>query len=137
MVLGIALVMLIIGILTIVRGRLTVASNRVVVGVPARLLGVLALMPLPAAVVAVFIYLAIHAPDDPDQFTRDNEQTLNVIKKVVVVAIPVLVFGIGAVIGVSPAEARRSEGGRRHEAAESGHEVADRPRGRERPNWER
>jgi hypothetical protein len=137
MILGIAVVMLVIGILAIVRGRLRVASNRVVVGVPARLLGVLALMPLPAAVVAVFIYLAINAPDDPQQFTRDNERTLDVIKKVVVVAVPALVFGIGAVIGVSPAEAEMLIRRGRHRREADVYDESGRERSPERQEWER
>ena len=139
MILGIEIAMLVIGILAIVRGKMTVTGSKVVLGVPARLLGLLALTPLPVAFVAVFGYIAINQPVDPEQFAQDKKWTIIAIEAVVVISIAVLVFGIGAAIGVSPAEAQRLErrGRRRYEDDEDDYELDDRQRRRERHEWER
>ena len=49
MILGIEIALVIIGLLALVRGRMTVTASRVVEGIPARLLGLLALTPIPIA----------------------------------------------------------------------------------------
>ena len=56
MVLGIEIAMLIFGIITLVRGNCTVSKTKVVRGTPARVIGILAVSILPAALVIGFAY---------------------------------------------------------------------------------
>lgn len=137
MILGIEIAMLVIGLLALVRGKMTVTGSKVVVGVPARLLGALALTPLPAAFVAIIGFVALNAPADPEQFTQDKKLTIMAIEAVIVIGIAVLVFGIGAAIGISPAEAERRERRRRRYEDEEEYEDDDREPRRERREWER
>jgi hypothetical protein len=137
MILGIEIAMLVIGLLALVRGKMTVTGSRVVVGVPARLLGALALTPLPAAFVAVIGYVALNAPADPEQFAQDKKLTIMAIEAAIVIGIAVLVFGIGAAIGISPAEVERRERRRRRYEDDEEYEDDDREPRRERRDWER
>src|SRR5690348_12597804 len=113
MILGIEIAMIVVGILALVRGKMTVTGNKVVIGLPARLLGLLALTPLPVVFVAVIGYIALNAPADPEQFAQDKKWTITAIEAVIVIGIAVLVFGIGAAIGVDRREAERLERRRR------------------------
>jgi hypothetical protein len=136
MILGIEIAMIIIGLLALVRGRMTLTRNKVVVGVPARLLGALALTPLPVALVAVVGYIAMNAPADPERFAADNQVTIIIIETAIVIGIAVLVFGIGAAVAVDPVEAERRQ--RRDYDAGDDYEDGGRDRDdRDRREWER
>ena len=113
MILGIEIAMIVVGILAIVRGKMTVTGNKVVIGTPARLLRALALTPLPAAFMAILAYVAINAPADPERFAQDKKWTIIGIEAAIVIGIAVLVFGIGAAIGIDRREAERIEQRRR------------------------
>jgi hypothetical protein len=137
MILGIEIAMIVVGLLALVRGKMTVTGSKVVIGTPARLLGALALTPLPAAFVAVIGYIALNAPADPEQFAQDKKWTITAIEAGIVIGIAVLVFGIGAAIGVSPAEADRLERRRRRYEDDEEYETDEREPNRERREWER
>jgi hypothetical protein len=142
MILGIEIAMIVVGILAIVRGKMTVTGNKVVIGTPARLLGALALTPLPAAFMAILAYVAINAPADPERFAQDKKWTIIGIEAAIVIGIAVLVFGIGAAIGIDRREAERIERHRRRyeeEEEEYEDDGNERERGRdwERRDWDR
>src|SRR5215831_8335583 len=109
MILGIEIAMLIVGILALVRGKLTISKTKVVEGTPARLLGILALTPLPAAFLAIMAYIASQGPADPEKFAEEKKWTLVGIEAAVVIGIAVLVFVIGAAIATDPKKASRRE----------------------------
>ena len=58
MILGMEIGLAIFGLIALVKGKMTVSKNKVVVGAAARLLGLLALTPLPAALLFVVLYAA-------------------------------------------------------------------------------
>ena len=126
MILGVEIAMLIVGLLALVRGKLTISKNKVVTGTAARLLGLLALTPLPVALAAVGLYVAVSGVGDPERFVEDNKLTLALIEAGVVIGIAILVFGIGAAIGKPPETEKKY----RDEDYEDGED--DRPRRRAR-----
>ena len=144
MIIGIEIAMAVIGILALVRGKMTISKHKVVLGVPARLLGLLALTPLPVAFVLVIGFIAMKGPADPEKFAQDNKLTITAIEAITVIGLGVVVFGIGAVIGVDPAEAERLERRRRRrryeeedDFEEDDYEEEDRSQRRPRREWER
>jgi hypothetical protein len=122
MILGIEIAMIVVGLLALVRGKMTISKNKVVTGAAARLLGLVALTPLPVAFAAVALYVAVSGVGDPERFVEDNKLTIMLIEAGVVIGIAILVFGIGAAIGRPPEE--KSE--------EDDDDEYDRPRRRKR-----
>ena len=107
MILVIEIALAIYGLIGLFGGKMTLSKTKVVLGVPARLLGLLALTPLPVALVAIIGYVAVKAPADPERFAADNHVTIMVIEAVIVLGIAVMVFALGAALGVNPQEAAR------------------------------
>lgn len=135
MILGLEIGLLIFGLVALVRGKFTLSKSKVVEGAAARLLGLLALTPLPLALAVVFLYVAASAPGNPEKFAEDNKLTIALIEAGVVIGIAVLVFGIGAALGKDPAEARRRKKKRRDEDDDD-EEDYDQPRRRSRRDEE-
>jgi hypothetical protein len=142
MILGIEIAMLVIGLLALVRGRMTISKSKVVTGAAARLLGLVALTPLPVALAAVGLYVAAAGgAADPERFVEDKRVTITLIEAGVVIGIAILVFGIGAAIGRPPEPARSDDDEdeeddrprkRRDRDDEIDDEYDDRPRKRRR-----
>jgi hypothetical protein len=103
MILGVGIAMIVVGLLALVRGRMTISKTKVVVGVPARLLGLLALTPYPIAIVAVLLYVAAKG----GQIRDDDQWTLTAIEGGIVIGMAILVFVIGSAVAVNPEEAER------------------------------
>ncbi|AMV26924.1 hypothetical protein VT84_21160 [Gemmata sp. SH-PL17] len=145
MIFGIEVGLAIFGILALVRGRMTMSKGKVVVGVPARLLGLVALTPLPVALVVILLYTIAQGGADPEKFAQDQRLTIALIEAGVVISIAVFVFVVGAMIGVSPVEVARRERKGRYEEDEYDDrgDYDDRERTRDRDNrdedgdWER
>ena len=144
MILGIEIALAIYGLIGLFGGKMTLSKTKVVLGVPARLLGLLALTPLPAAFVVIIVYVAARAPADPERFAADNKITIAVIEAVIVIGIAILVFGIGAAFAVNLQEAARRK--RRYESDDEEDEQEkeedddrdrDRGRGTDRRPWDR
>jgi hypothetical protein len=102
MILGVEIAMLVVGLLAIFRGRMTISKNKVVTGIAARLLGLVALTPLPVAFATIALYVAVSGPGDPERFVEDNKLTIMLIEAGVVIGIAIVVFGMGAAIGHPP-----------------------------------
>jgi len=109
MILGMEIAMLVIGFLALVRGKLTITPTKVVEGAPARLLGMLAMTPLPLALAAGIAIAVVQGPADPEKFAEDNRWTLIAIEAGIVIGIAILVFGIGSMVAVDPTRKRPSE----------------------------
>jgi hypothetical protein len=132
MILGVGIAMIIVGLLALVRGKMTISKSKVVVGAPARLLGLLALTPYPIAIVAVLLYVASKG----GQVGEDDQWTMTAIEGGIVIGMAILVFGIGAAVGITPEEAKRRErrASGRYDYDDEEDELDDRPRKR---GWER
>jgi hypothetical protein len=118
MILGLEIGLLIFGLIALIRGKMTLTKTKVVEGVPARLLGLLALTPLPIAILVGIGFVLVVAPANPEKAAKiadDNKLTLALVEAGIVIFITVLVFGIGAAIGKNPEEARRKKKRRRDE----------------------
>jgi hypothetical protein len=109
MILGMEIGLAIFGILALVKGKMTLSKNKVVVGAPARLLGLLALMPLPVAFGVGLLYALSEGPVNAGRVADDNKLALAAVEGGIVVLFAVLVFGIGAAVGITPQEAERRE----------------------------
>lgn len=140
MILGIEIALLVMGFLALVRGRMTLGKNRVVLGIPARMLGMLALAPLPVAFVLGVGYVLANAPaGQEEQFADENGTTLMVIEAAVVLSTAAAIFALGTVMAVDPAEAERLDRRRRGDDDERyyGDDGADRAQRGDLPHWDR
>jgi hypothetical protein len=93
MILGLEIALAVYGLFGLVGGTLIVSKSRVVQGYRARLLGLLALVPVVAAFVLIFTV------------SKENTQTL--IEGIIVGVVAVLVFVLGVLLSVNPDAARQ------------------------------
>src|SRR5215217_4150589 len=111
MILGIEIALIILGLMALIRGKFQLSKSKVVVGLPARLLGVLALTPLPVAVLVLGVYTVTQVdPNDPravERWGEENKLTLMLIEAGVVIGITILLLVLAAYLGVPAAEANR------------------------------
>ena len=107
MILGMEIGLAIVGILALIRGKFTVTKKKIVEGIPARLLGVMCLTPIPLVLLVSIAYVAISHPKDPEQFVKDKQLTITLLEAAIVIAIGLFVFVVGAVIGTAPRKVRR------------------------------
>src|SRR4029077_10668063 len=100
MIIGLYIGLAIVGILALVRGRLQISKHKIVIGVPARLLGLLGLAPLPLALVVGMVYVAasvdVTDPQAVQRFTQEHKWTFTIIEGVCVGAVGIVLFGAGA-----------------------------------------
>jgi hypothetical protein len=152
MILGLEIALAVIGVMALIRGKMTLSKAKVVHGIPARLLGLLALTPLPVVLVVGVGYVALSDPKDPEQFAEDNKWTLIAIEAGVVIAIAALVAVIGFSFATDPEEPPRrrvrddyddeyEDDDRPRRKTRAGRddpddEYDDRPRRRRDDNWE-
>ncbi len=103
MILGLEIALLVIGFLALVRGRLTITPTKVVEGIPARLLGLIAMTPFPLALMVGIAFAIAQGPGaDPEKFAEDNRWTLIGIEAAIVIGISIVVFGAGSMMAVDP-----------------------------------
>jgi hypothetical protein len=128
MIIGLYIGLAIVGILALIRGRMQISKQKVVVGVPARLLGLLGLAPLPLALVAGMVYVAANVdvtdPQAVQRFTQEHKWTFTLIEGVCVGSVALVLFVTSAMLAVSPEEAARRA--RRKRAVEYDDEYEDR-----------
>jgi hypothetical protein len=109
MILGMEIALLCAGLYALVTGRFTVTRNRVVHGAPARLLGLLALLPFPLC----FAYGVQRAADmaahgqDPAQLSSD--WNMIALEAGVVIVCAFVVFGLGALMAETPQSRSRPQ----------------------------
>jgi hypothetical protein len=134
MILGLYIGLAVAGILALIRGRMQISKSKIVIGVPARLLGLLGLTPLPLAIVVGMIYVAANVDVTDAQavqrFTQEHQGRFTLIEGVCAGLVAVTLFVLAAVLAVSPEEARRR--GKRRPAVEYDDEYDDRPPRRRR-----
>jgi hypothetical protein len=95
MILGLEIALAVYGFFGLITGSLIVSKSKVVRGTRARLLGLLALVPVVAAFVLIFTFTG-------------SSRTLDFVEGGIVGAVAVLVFGIGYFLGV-PADEEPTE----------------------------
>lgn len=130
---GIAVGLTIFGLLGLIRGKMTISKTKVVVGVPARLLGLLAMTPIPLLLSVGVVIGLMNLNEDPQKLQKDNQLLFAAIEVGVVVGVALLVFVIAAVVAIHPKEAeRRERAGRYDEEDEYEDDRDDRPSRRDR-----
>src|SRR4051812_23402878 len=99
---GLGIGLIIAGIVALVTGRIKLTKNRAVQGVPARLLGVALLLPLPVSFAVVFIYSLSQADvNKQEQFqawAQQNDGKLTLIMAGTMIGMAVLIIGIAALL---------------------------------------
>jgi hypothetical protein len=103
-ILGLEIVLLVLGILALVRGRMPFLRNKVVVGAPARLLGLLALSPIPLSLLGIILYAGVPGSANEKEVTNEVLRTVFAIEAGTVITVAVLAFGIAAAVAVTPEE---------------------------------
>jgi hypothetical protein len=86
------------GIYVLVAGKLTVGTNYVVQGVAARLLALLLIAPLPAALTIGIAY-GLHIASQGRMMTPDEQMTLTAVEFGILIGCVALVYAIGWPLG--------------------------------------
>lgn len=134
---GIAIGLTIFGLLGLIRGKMTISKTKVVVGVPARLLGLLAMTPIPLLLGVGVVIGLMNLGEDPQKLQKDNQLLFAAIEVGIVVGVAVLVFVIAAVVAIHPREAeRRERAGRYEDEYDDEHEDARDRRDRDRDDYD-
>lgn len=131
MICGLQIGLAIFGLIALIRGKMTISKSKVIVGTPARLIGLLALVPIPLTLgVGMLIGIAkVAEGGNPEKIAEDNRGLLMGVEIGIVIVTAILVFGLGAALGVSPAEAERRDRAGRYDEEDDEYEDA-RPRRR-------
>ncbi|HVK13039.1 MAG TPA: hypothetical protein VM597_30075 [Gemmataceae bacterium] len=134
LVIGLGIGLIVAGIIALIKGRLNLSKKKAVQGVPARLLGVALMTPLPLGFLAATVYTMTQI--DPNnqaqaqQWAQNNNTTLTLIWAGVEIGLAVLIIIIAAVLATPIKEEGRR---RRSRHVEYDDEYPDdRPRGRRR-----
>lgn len=136
MILGMEIALAIVGLLALVRGRMTLSKSKVVEGAAARVLGLLALTPVPLVLLVSVVMVAVSKPADPEKFVEDKKWTIVAVEAAIVIAVGLLLAILGAALGTDPEEDRpRRRTRRRRVRDENADDEDDRPR-RPRPAYE-
>ena len=108
MIAAIEIVMFLVGIAVLVTGRLPLAPYRVVRGAQARMLGILAMAPVPLATCVGAVTVVLMSPQ-PQQYGKDPSirGTLIALETGIVVGCAALVYGIGWMVSGTRAASRR------------------------------
>jgi hypothetical protein len=99
MILGIEIALIVVGLIGLITGKLPLDKSHAVRGWPARLLGLVALTPIPLSTVAIMAYMAVNAPaTDPaalNRFVADNQLTMIGIEAGIAIGTALVIFGVG------------------------------------------
>ena len=130
MILGMEIAMLIFGIYALIAGKMNMGKNKVVLGLPARLIGLIGLVPLPLSLLVGVVFGIIWAAQN-----RPMDGTFLGIATGIEVAIVLscfaLMMGLGYLMAGPPPEVDRVR--RYDELEEEEEEEYDRPRKKKRP----
>ncbi len=94
MICGMEIGMFIAGVMALIKGRMTISKTRAVEGVPARLLGLIAMTPLPI-VLLVGVVIGVIQGDNAQALLANNNLAMILTEAGIVIGIAVLVFGVG------------------------------------------
>ena len=135
MILVLEIGLIIYGIVVLITGRFKVSKAKAVVGLPARLLGLLCLTPLPVAIVAIMVYTAMSTdvsnPQQVEQWVQNNRISITIVEAAIVIGITILIFVLAAFLAKPIEDVDRAA--RRSRQVEYDDEYPDdRPRGRRR-----
>ena len=116
LIIGLGIGMIIAGIIALVRGRLQLSQRKAVQGVPAYILGVALLTPLPLGFLVAIIYTILsvdpNKPDQVEQWTNDNEMVLNWIVAGVEIGLGLIIIIIAACLAKPLPDVARQVGRR-------------------------
>jgi hypothetical protein len=135
MLLLIEIALLVMGIIALVRGEITLSKRKVVTGAPARLIGLLAMAPLPIAFAIGFVHGVMHGAqagpnNDPIKFAKDNMLFYAMIEAGILLVVGLLLVTIALACAKDPRDVKRA---RREEQYEDDDEWED-DRPNDRPN---
>ena len=102
MILGAEIGMLVIGIMALIQGKLVLSKTRVVRGTPARLLGAVALLPLPLSLMAGILIGILWVAQGKSPTDATFKGIATGIEAACVLFCLALVYGIGWGIGRDP-----------------------------------
>lgn len=95
MILGAEIGLFVMGIIALVKGKLTLSKTRVVYGTPARLLAIIAFLPIPLAFAAGMVYGVVLAAQGREVTPDAVGLTLVGIEVAILVLCVVAMYGIG------------------------------------------
>lgn len=103
MILGLEIGLAIMGILALIRGRMQLSKTKIVTGIPARLLGAMALTPFPIALVVILIYtmISVDNPANPvnvEKWVNEHQTNISLIEAGIAIGMALLIIVIAACI---------------------------------------
>jgi len=99
MILGAEIGLLIVGIMALVRGKLPLTKKRVVYGLPARLLAIIALLPIPVTFVAAIVFAIVMDTRGQNPASSAVRWTGAGIEAAIVILCIAAMYGIGWRLG--------------------------------------
>ena len=107
MLIALEIAFTIFGLLAVIRGKMTLTKTRVVEGLPARLLGLVAMIEFPMALTAGIIYGLFKAKHGNGQMDEKELVILTGIELGFFVVMCIVVFSIGFLLAVDPTRKKK------------------------------
>lgn len=98
MILALEIALFIAGVAALIKGKIALGKDRAVVGTPARLLGIVAILPIPATAVISFAVGLVIGITQPAGAVQDFRWLFNLIEVVCALLTLAVVFGVGTFI---------------------------------------
>jgi uncharacterized protein (TIGR03000 family) len=110
MILGMEIALFCLGLYALVTGKMTLGKNRVVHGAAARMLGVIALLPVPLAVFVGLVICVVMGPGALSPANPSNRWLAFAVEGGAIVFCVVVIYGVGGLaVGAANAGARSQE----------------------------
>src|SRR5687767_10065211 len=109
MILGAEIALLLMGLYALVTGKLTLGNQRVVYGAPARVLGVVGLLPVPLTICGSVVLSVLLACEGRDPLDPALDWMFIVVEAASVVFCLVVVYSVGAAVAGPPPSRDRFE----------------------------
>jgi hypothetical protein len=140
MLLIIEIALLVMGIMALARGEIKLSQRKVVTGAPARLIGLLAMAPLPIAFAIGFIHGVMHGAqagpnNDPVKFAKDNMLFYAMIEAGILLVVGVLLVTIALACAKDPRDLKRARREEQYDDDEWENDRRDDPPARR--SWDR
>jgi hypothetical protein len=102
MILGAEIAMIVLGLMAIVTGKMTLSKTKVVFGTPARILGVVAMLPMPLAFITAVPVAIVMGLQGRAVMTNSAKLTFTLIELGIVVACMVIIYAVGGKYAEDP-----------------------------------
>ena len=102
MILGAEIGMLIVGLMSLISGKMTLSKTKVVMGTPARILGAVAMLPIPLSFLTAVPISIVMGVSGRSVTSGSAKLTFTLIELGIVVVCAVIIYAVGAKYAQDP-----------------------------------